>query len=131
MTPITTTLMRAIEMALTEPQANGYDTRRGFLELDKEEGLKQAFLDAPEGTLYIELSPSSPGTRFLWAELLEAGGKVPMTAITPGEGNGVAVLLCSDGIELYIMEDGTEPGSFIAQLSTEEGRPAKWTFQRG
>jgi hypothetical protein len=54
-----------------------------------------------------------------------------MTAITPGEGNGVAVLLCSDGIEMYMMSDNPEAGTLIAQLSPEPGKPAKWSFQRG
>lgn len=130
MGPLTTALMRAIEMTLTEVGPDG-KARKTFTELDKERGLKDAFLDAPVGTLYIELSPEAPTTRFLWAELLEAGAKPPMTAITPGEGNGVVVLLSPDGIELYIMGDGPEPGTVIGQLYPEAGKPAKWSFQTG
>lgn len=131
MGPVTTALMRAIEMTLTEPKEPGSTERRGFIELDKTPHLRSGFCDAPEGTLYIELDPAAPTTRFLWAELLEAGAAPPMTAITPGEGNGVAILLMSEGIEFYIMEDGSKPGQLIAQLSPEGGKPAKWSFQRG
>lgn len=128
MSPLTTSLMRAIECALIQSRIDG---TKGFFELDKEEGLRQGFLDAPVGTLYIELKPEEPTTRFLWAELLEAGAKPPMTLITPGEGNGAAVLLSPDGIEMYIMEDGDKPGQVIGQLYPEPGKPAKWSFQTG
>jgi hypothetical protein len=131
MGPVTTALMRAIEMALVTPAERIGTERRKLIEIDKSRGLKDGFLDAPPGTLYIELEPDAPTTRFLWAELLEVGACPPMTAITPGEGNGVAVLLSPEGIELYIMEDGPKPGQLIGQLSPEAGKPAKWTFQRG
>lgn len=130
MGPLTTSLMRAIEMTLTEVGRDG-KARKTFSELDKDRPLRDGFADAPAGTLYIELAPDAPTTRFLWAELLEAGACPPMTAITPGEGNGVSVLLSNEGIELYIMEDGPEPGQLIGQLYPRDGKPAKWTFQRG
>lgn len=131
MSPITTALMRAIEMTLTEPKEPGSTERKAFIELDKNRGLREGFLDAPKGTLYIELAPDAPTTRWLWAELLEAGAKPPMTAITPGEGNGVAVLLSPDGIEFYIMDDGERPGQFIAQLYSRGGKSARWSFESG
>lgn len=128
MTPITSALMRAIEVQLLNAQLDG---KEGLIDLDSSPGLRDAFLDAPKGTLYLELAPAESATRALWAELLEAGAQPPMTAITPGEGNGVAVLLCPDGIEMYMMSDNPEEGTLIAQLSPEPGKAAKWSFQRG
>lgn len=128
MTPLTAALMNAIEVKLASAKVEG---KEGFIDLVKSPGLRDAFLDAPEGTLYLELDPDRTATRALWAELLEAGAQPPMTAITPGDGNGVAVLLCPDGIEMYVISDNPEEGTLIAQLSPEAGKAAKWSFQRG
>lgn len=131
MGPLTTAVMRAVEAALTiRPVGWGSAEVQTFAEVDKVKGLRDGYAGAPPGTLYLELRPEDPTTRFLWAELLEAGASPPMTLITPGEGNGASVLLSTEGIELHIMEDGAEPGTFVAQLYSSDGKPSRWTFQR-
>lgn len=132
MTPLTQALLNAIEQELEARfTPTGEIVTTSFIELDKSPSLRSMYADAPEGTLYLELSPGLPNTRALWMELILAGAKVPMTLITPGEGNGAAVLLFPGGLELYVMGDGAEPGFFSASLSTGEKGPAKWEFQTG
>lgn len=130
MQKLTEALFRAIETAKLSTTLGERDN--GFTALRDSDILRQTYLDAPEGTLYIELSPDEMTTRALWFELLEAGANPPMTAITPGEGNGVAVLLMPDGIEFYIQSDNEREGAMIAQLAPrKEGQTPSWSFQRG
>lgn len=130
MQKLTEALFRAIETAKLSATLGERDN--GFTALRDSDILRQTYLDAPEGTLYIELSPDEMTTRALWFELLEAGANPPTTAITPGEGNGVAVLLMPDGIEFYIASDNEREGTMIAQLAPrKEGRTPSWSFQRG
>lgn len=134
MKDLTRALFSAIEAAL-RPQFSGGMTEMtvsGFTVLRDSKLLRDTYADAPESSLYIELPPTNIETRALWFELQEAGANPPMTAITPGEGNGVAVLLFPDGIEFYITSDNEREGTMIAQLAPQkEGQTPSWSFQRG